>query len=65
MIHISPAALEGKTFVGLDKNIEYTCIGYATNDALLVIGALWDQASNRFTLKTFKFQDVTFIGKPL
>jgi hypothetical protein len=64
MLHITPTAIEGKKFVGFDKNTEYTCIGYAANETFLVVGALWDQASNRFTIKTFKFQDVTFIGKP-
>lgn len=64
MLHIDPKFIVGKKFSGLDKNIEYTCVGYAANETFLVVGALWDQAANRFTIKTFKFQDVTFIGKP-
>jgi hypothetical protein len=64
MLHIDPKFIVGKKFVGFDKNTEYTCVGYAANETFLVVGALWDQASNRFTLKTFKFQDVTFVGKP-
>lgn len=62
MLHIDPKFLIGKEFTALDPNTKYTCIGYASNDTFLVVGAVWDQASNRTTLKTFKFQDVKFHG---
>lgn len=66
MLHIFPNQLEGKKFQlvnGPDTTSEFTCIGYASNDTFLVVGSLWDQASNRTIVKTFKFQDVRFVGK--
>jgi len=66
MLHIDPKFLIGKTFnTTLDSNTEYTCIGYASNDTFLVVGAMWDQPNNRTILKTFKFQDVKFRGNVL
>lgn len=62
MININSKAIEGLKFTALDPNTEYTCVGYASNETFLIVGAHWDQASNRTTLKTFKLQDVKFMG---
>ncbi len=65
-IHIVPGTIEGKPFVTeLDSKTEFTCIGYATNDTFLVVGARWDQASNRTIVRTFKINEVKFIGNAL
>jgi hypothetical protein len=63
MLHIDPRFIIGEKFTTqLDANSEYTCVGYASNDTFLVVGAFWDQPNNRTSLKTFKFQDVKFKG---
>jgi len=67
MLHINLAALEGQSFyTAIDSNTHYECIGYGqdpTSAANYVVGSRWDQASNRCTVRTFLFKEVTFIGK--
>jgi hypothetical protein len=55
--------LIGQTFTAMDPNIEYKCVGWAQNTALLIIGANWDQANNRFQLKSVKLEDCKFKGQ--
>jgi len=55
--------LIGQTFTALDPNLEYTCVGFANTQTLLIIGADNDTVNNRFKLKTFKITDVTFKGQ--
>lgn len=63
MLHIDPKYIVGEKFdTQLDPKTDYTCVGYASNDTFLVVGAYFDQANNRTALKTFKFQDVRFKG---
>jgi hypothetical protein len=67
MLHINLAALEGQTFyTALDSSKHIECIGFGqdpTSAANYVVGATWDQASNRTVVRTFLLKDVTFIGK--
>lgn len=60
-LYIEPSAIIGKTFTANDPNIEYECVGYAANETFLVVGKHMDTVNNRFTLKTFKIQDVKFM----
>lgn len=60
-LYIEPSAIIGKTFTANDPNIEYECVGYAANETFLVVGKHLDIVNNRFTLKTFKIQDVKFM----
>jgi hypothetical protein len=63
MLHIDPKYIVGEKFTTqLDPNTELTCVGYASNDTFLVVGAFFDAPNNRTCLKTFKFQDVKFKG---
>lgn len=59
-LYIEPSTIIGKTFTATDPNTEYECVGYAANETFLVVGKLNDTVNNRFTLKTFKLQDVKF-----
>ncbi len=62
-MYIKDSSIVGKTFYGNDPKCEYTCIGYADNGTLLIIGAYFDSVNNRSKLKTFKLTDVTFKGQ--
>lgn len=61
-LYIEPSYIVGKTFTvsGDVTNTEYTCVGYAANETFLVVGKYTDTVNNRFSLKTFKFQEVKF-----
>jgi hypothetical protein len=60
---IDPTTIVGKKFVMNDPAIEYVCVGYGQNDTFLIFGAANDVTNNRFTLKSFKFSEVKFIGQ--
>ena len=62
MIHLN-SAIEGLTFTTTKDPTEYTCVGYAQNETFVIVGASWDQASNRTSLKTFKLSEVQFKGQ--
>lgn len=61
-LYIDSTTIVGKKFTVANdvSNAEYTCVGYAANDTFLIVGQYTDTVNNRFRLKTFKFQDVTF-----
>lgn len=66
MLHIEPRYLIGNDFYKTDPNRTYRCIGYGQapdNNANYVVGTHWDQASNRTTVETFLFKEITFVGK--
>lgn len=46
-----------------DPNVKYICVGYAQNNTFCVFGAVNDVTNNRFTVKSFKITEVTFIGQ--
>ena len=62
MLQLTDKLIGMKFTGGMDKSIEYTCVGWAQNTALLIVGVSWDQASNRFRMKTFKPEDCNFVG---
>lgn len=49
-------------YVDIDPTTKWTCQGFADTGTLVIIGATWDQASNRSRLKSFKITDVKFEG---
>jgi len=67
MVHINETAIIGASFQvqvqAFDPNVTWTCIGYAANDTFLLVGISFDAPNNRSIIRTFKFQDVKFLGK--
>jgi hypothetical protein len=63
MININTTSLYGKQFTsGTLDATRYTCIGMAQNETFLIVGVYFDSINNRSQVKTFKIQDVTFVG---
>jgi hypothetical protein len=62
MFNINPKFIEGATF-SVKNSSDWTCVGTAKNETFLIVGAQWDQARNRTTIKTFKLSEVQFKGK--
>lgn len=62
MLQIDPRYIVGREFTALDPKSHYKCIGYAANETFLIVGTCFDSVNNRSDIKTFKIQDVKFIG---
>ena len=60
MIDIKTEVLNGKEFE-TGNGTTWICIG--VSHPYYVVGIQWDQASNRTTVKTFKFDDIKFKGQ--
>lgn len=57
-------SLIGRKFSKSDPNIEYVCTGFAQNETFIVFGALNDPTTTlKFTIKSFKLNEVTFSGQ--
>jgi hypothetical protein len=62
MIYINESAIVGQKFTVLSASHEWTCIGYAKNETLLIIGTYYDSNTDESMIKSFKFSDVKFKG---
>lgn len=63
MININTTSLYGKKFTaGSLDSTPFSCIGMAQNETFLVVGISFDAPNNRSLIKTFKIQDVSFLG---
>ena len=57
-------SLIGRKFLKLDPAIEYVCVGFAQNETFIIFGALNDiTTTTKFAIKSFKLNDVTFLGQ--
>lgn len=68
MININLKYIEGQKYfsTGADSATEYTCVGFGqspSDGANYIVGASWDQASNRTLICTHLFKNVRFLGK--
>jgi len=61
MLHIEK--IVGMQFTALDPNTKYTCIGYGNTGTVVVFGAYNDTVNNRVEVKSFKLQEVKFLGQ--